>query len=320
MQGVNIEDWESVKPAADKLKAIGNIKGYVELLQQHKSLATAPVKQNIIEGADGYKYDADTKERILPDVVKPDEKGAKPSNAQKMMRELIKGDPEHGVPPMSPSLARKISYNTIKPVTHPTSGDTVLYDEENLDGEPIVLAAGDKVAVRFHKELKDFGNAVEKSGISQQEFNLREVEKIMFTKDADGNKVAIDDIPGFGQTGMVPTAALSDEGKKLRQALATVQNITLKDRSGAAVTVPEFERFKKEFSQGMFQTDKALANAMIRIRRIFDQHKQSLSAGYRDDVVNSYSGNSGIAFRPAASVKKSGGMVRGEDGKWRPSQ
>jgi hypothetical protein len=317
MEQIDVTNQMEVGVAYKELMKIGNVRGAIELLQQHKSLATTPAKRDVTKGADGYNYYTDTQERVLPDVVKTEESDkVRPSNAQKMMRELIKGDPDNGVEPMSAALARKIAYNTIKPVTDPTTGSTVLYDEEDLTGQPMVLSPGDRVAVKFQTQLKDFGNVVEKSGISQQEFNLREVEKLMFTEDAAGNKVAVDDIPGFGQTGMMPTAALSDEGKKLRQALATVQNITLKDRSGAAVTIPEFERFKKEFSQGAFQTDKALANAMLRIRRIFDQHKQSLSSGYMDNVVKAYSGNSGISFRAFAEGKKSGGMVRREDGSW----
>jgi len=316
MQQIDVTRPEEVKVGYDELMKIGNVKGALELLKAHNEFATTPAKRDIIDGADGYKYYVDTQERVLPDVVKQEGENAKPSNSQKMMRELIKGDPENGVEPMSPALARKIAYNTIKPVTDPTTGDTILYDEEDLTGKPMVIAPGDKQALKFQMELKDFGSVVEKSGISQQEFNLREVEKLMFTKDADGNKVMVKDIPGFGQTGMFPEASLSDEGKQLRQALATVQNITLKDRSGAAVTVPEWERFKKEFSSGMFQTDKALANAMLRVRRIFDQHKQSLSAGYMDNVVKAYSGNSGISFRAFAEGKKSGGMVRREDGSW----
>ncbi|MDD5060669.1 MAG: hypothetical protein PHN44_00090 [Candidatus Marinimicrobia bacterium] len=60
-----------------------------------------------------------------------------------------------------------------------------------------------------------------------------------------------------------------------RTAIANIQNITLKDRSGAAVTVPEFERFKKEVVRTQAQPKQFMAT--LQRMRDFTQNELSTS-------------------------------------------
>ena len=84
-------------------------------------------------------------------------------------------------------------------------------------------------------------------------------------------------IPGFGTGAVLPDWLAGKEGKEARNAVTRLTNITLKDRSGAAVTTPEFERAKAELAIAVGKTDKDLLFAL---------------KGYRDQL----NGLSGIAL------------------------
>lgn len=92
------------------------------------------------------------------------------------------------------------------------------------------------------------------------------------------------DIPGLGGTGKIPAIFLTTEGLKNRQLLSQLQNITLKNRSGAAVTATEFDRLKTELGTGALSTDAQVRNALIRMKQLFDDHTKRMRAGYSDEV------------------------------------
>jgi len=68
-------------------------------------------------------------------------------------------------------------------------------------------------------------------------------------------------------------------------------NITLKDRSGAAVTNQELDRLKQEFAAGLFKTDTQLKAALGRMRDIIQTHYAAIAAGHGPDVLNAYNEN-----------------------------
>jgi len=68
---------------------------------------------------------------------------------------------------------------------------------------------------------------------------------------------------------------LGTDETAFRTAIANIQNITLKDRSGAAVTVPEFERFKKEVVRTQSQPKQFIAT--LQRMRDFTQNELSTS-------------------------------------------
>jgi len=92
------------------------------------------------------------------------------------------------------------------------------------------------------------------------------------------------DIPGFGQTGGLPELSLSQAGKDTRSAVQALINITLKDRSGAAVTTQEFERFKKEIGSGFFRTDKQLRLGIKRAIKALRSTIRTIEAPFRIEL------------------------------------
>ena len=78
------------------------------------------------------------------------------------------------------------------------------------------------------------------------------------------------DIPGAGYKGtLARNFMLGKDGKKIRALIATVQNRALKERSGAAVTPSEFERFEKEIPTWLSSEDN-LINGLKTLRKILD--------------------------------------------------
>lgn len=79
-----------------------------------------------------------------------------------------------------------------------------------------------------------------------------------------------EDIPGAGYKGsLARNFMLGKDGKKIRALIATVQNRALKERSGAAVTPSEFERFEKEIPTWLSSEDN-LRNGLKTLRKILD--------------------------------------------------
>lgn len=109
---------------------------------------------------------------------------------------------------------------------------------------------------------------------------------------------------------MVPQAA--------QDARADVQklfNITLKDRSGAAVTNQELERLKKEFGTGVLKEAGQLVRAIQRVREIVESHYAGIGASYGKNVLDAYNENleavGGRRFTPSNTASKTPGRTLG---------
>lgn len=245
---------------------------------------TALLKDFTTQSVNAWRKDNNSE--LIPRKSPNGEDGAKTS-AYKQMQELMAQG-------MDRDTAQKIAYNTSKTVTDPITGDTVLVDERQVinpsNGDSNVILKGNKLPLKLEADVKDFGATVEKAKISDMDGLLNLIDKEVLSQPDDF------DIPGYGQTSFMPAIALSDDGKRVRQLVNTVQNTVLKDRSGAAVTVPEFERLKLELSTGKVTTDAQIRNAMGRLKAIFENHKQNIAAGYPREVVDAYSKNSSIKF------------------------
>lgn len=105
------------------------------------------------------------------------------------------------------------------------------------------------------------------------------------------------DIPGYGGTGMLPQFMLTEEGKKLRQDVGMLKNITLKDRSGQAVTNQEMQRFLEELGTGYFSNDDQLRNGLSNVRRNFNATKQNVVAGVDDATLTEYMNRGGMTLQ-----------------------
>lgn len=122
-------------------------------------------------------------------------------------------------------------------------------------------------------------------------------------------KVDFGDLTGLGA--LKPDLAVNSETKAARQSLQQLFNITLKERSGAAVTNNELLRLQKEFGEGAFKTKDQLEGAVARAREIVTKHYQAIAAGYGNDALKFYNDNlEAVGGRP---LIRSGGDTKKDD-------
>jgi hypothetical protein len=62
----------------------------------------------------------------------------------------------------------------------------------------------------------------------------------------------------------------------------------LKKRSGAAVTESEYVRFLEELRGGTYSGDSGMRNFIIQLRRVVDEDKANILAGYSIESQNRY--------------------------------
>lgn len=136
------------------------------------------------------------------------------------------------------------------------------------------------------RELQSLGRDYVKSGIPDLDSAMGSLEDIL--KPYEGK-----DIPGMGATGFLPSALVSQDAKKVRQAVAAVSNRLLKVRSGSAVTDQEFQRFGQELGTYLGATDAELMRAIPLIRQTMTAAQNSIFAGYDPEIVDVYKGRLG---------------------------
>jgi len=156
------------------------------------------------------------------------------------------------------------------------------------------LAADAKNLDRVDKKVTAFATQLDKTNVPQFESLLSDIE-------ADIGKFK--DIPGYGGImGNLPTFLQTEEGRALRQKIATLRNLTLKDRSGAAVTNQELTRLLEELGTGMLKTDADLKRGLSGVRKNLDAVKQNVVAGVDDDTLNEYQQRGGMPLKRGAQT------------------
>lgn len=93
----------------------------------------------------------------------------------------------------------------------------------------------------------------------------------------EGPAAAAADIPLVG--GAIERVAMSRGERDLRGAVQKLMNLELRDLSGAAVTVPEFERFKKSYQAGAFASSAELRKGLQRAADGIRAKMKTLEAG-----------------------------------------
>jgi len=272
MKGVGFKDREGLFAASQKLVEAGDYEGGLKIAQLGHGIKVDTAK----EGA--------------------------PSTAQKKYEELV----ALGV---APQRARSLAFGALKTPVDPTTGAITLVDylggtEELVSGTPATttttsrITEGGKPAIRLSENIEDLSDAWDDGGMPTLGHAIGMISNSMeaFPEGTD--------IEGMGQTGALHKSLISERGVQLRQRVASLMNLVLKDRSGAAVTVPEFDRFKKEFNAGLLQTDEDFRNAFSDLKKGFEDHKESIAAGYSDAALSTFSKRSGIKFKERK--KKSG--------------
>lgn len=133
------------------------------------------------------------------------------------------------------------------------------------------------------KVTQQLGTALEKANIPQTAQVLRAAEKA-----ASDDKV-IEYLTG--PKSLVPDMVAGNDVTNARQAIQKLFNITLKDRSGAAVTNQELERLKAEFGSGVFKTSQQLRDAITQAKSIIDAHYKGIAAGFGKGALDRYNAN-----------------------------
>jgi hypothetical protein len=134
---------------------------------------------------------------------------------------------------------------------------------------------------RVDTEATRLQGALEKAGLPEADTVLASVEKALETAPQAAEYLS-------GPKSLIPDLAVPDEVKFARQAFQKLFNITLKNRSGAAVTIPELERLKKEFATGAWKTPQQLIEGVNQARNVINQHYRSVSAGFAPEALETY--------------------------------
>jgi hypothetical protein len=233
-------------------------------------------------------------------IKAPEEPSA--STSHKKMMELL----NQGV---NPKVAQGIAYGAYRQVTDPSTGDVSLVDLRKAGGSippqeaeeaTTILTKGTRKEEKFTANVTKLADDVVRTNVPQAESALGEIEGMVNIIRERGDT----DLPGFGLSAALPDIALSDEGKALRQRVSKLFNITLKDRSGAAVTSQELERLKREFGAGALKTDNQLLDALNIYRRELEDLKKTVAAGYSPDVVREFEARGGVRLTQPTKENK----------------
>jgi hypothetical protein len=196
-------------------------------------------------------------------------------------------------------LAKLAKATEVKP------GFTAATDEEK---KRLEAAPGDVVLVK--RDPRDPNTILEYKFESKQEDRVEKIRKAVNDSKQISTLSALDkaedligtytskgkDIPGMGPLGQL---SYLPEAKEVRSTLASLQNIILKDRSGAAVTVPEFDRLKQELSTRYYNTDADLIKSLVRFREIANQHLASQLGGFKKEDIDTYVKTGGVDIKPS---------------------
>ena len=251
-----------------------------------------PTDRRIIKGADGYNYFSDNMERVLPNV----EKQIKPTK-----RNIIKdaagfqryADTGERV---FPGVEKPNKSKSVKPLTDNQKLELDLNKNDNVTGT--FDAAGNlidyKVSSKIDDRMGKISKAVKDSGLQESDEALRSLENYIVDLKGQG----YENLPGIGLVqGRTPGAAISAEGKKLRSLVSAYENITLKKRSGAAVTPSELLRVQAELAGAIKTSDEnVLLDVIRRNRNVLEKQKKTVFAAYRPDDVSIYQDKGGLSY------------------------
>lgn len=167
-------------------------------------------------------------------------------------------------------------------------GNTTLYGRVSADLRTL-RGEEEKISKETRTSLKDLSEQMIKYNIPTMEKNLLVMENLIeeFRARRGG------DLPGIN---ILEQYDPREPAKKVQSAYAKLRNIVLKERSGAAVTVPEFERLKEEIRGATFVTDKDIIRWVGTIRDAVEANKKGILAGYTQDVKDLYVKGGGVSI------------------------
>jgi hypothetical protein len=139
---------------------------------------------------------------------------------------------------------------------------------------------------QLNKQVQQLGKAIEGAKLNDSNAVLQNVESRISKNPALLEYVS-------GAKSALPDWSVPTDIAMGRQAISKLFNIELKNRSGAAVTVPEYERLKDEYGKGVFKTPAQIKGAIEQARNLLNQHYRSVAAGFSPDVLKTYNENLG---------------------------
>lgn len=166
-----------------------------------------------------------------------------------------------------------------------------------LDKELALLKEKDDAKDEYDaKAVERLSKQLESTGIPALEQSFANFEKTVAPYIEKGV-----DIPGMGRaTNVLPAAALSDEGKTVRQSLASIRNQVLRARSGAAVTAPEQARVYEEIGTLLGGSDEQVMQGLAMLKETMNAQKTNALSGYGDAEIAEYERRRGGRKAPAA--------------------
>lgn len=139
------------------------------------------------------------------------------------------------------------------------------------------------------KKTLKYSESLEKTGVPKAVGQLEAVYQDLPPKG---------DIEGYGVIGgAVPDILTTEKGKRLRQNIATLFNIELKDRSGAAVTDQELQRLKDEFGSGSWKTEAQLRQGIAAYQKRLQEVIRNIEAGVDPEAAAEYVKRDGRDFK-----------------------
>lgn len=161
--------------------------------------------------------------------------------------------------------------------------------------ELVSTTRSDAVSRRESEKLEA---GVQKYASTLQKEGIPELETAVAAAEGALGRYKKGEVPGVGRLeGAIPSALLSDEGNDVRQAVATVRNIVLNARSGAAVTDQELRRMVEELGTGLGQSEDALRRGLQKVRDRLESIKANAAAGVTDDVKGLYEERGGVRIQ-----------------------
>jgi hypothetical protein len=139
-------------------------------------------------------------------------------------------------------------------------------------------------ANQLQKQTQQLGTALERANMPEADATIRGVEDAL--KKAPNLAEYLS-----GPKSLLPDAVVPEDIRAGRQAFQKLFNITLKNRSGAAVTTQELDRLKAEFGAGAFKTKDQLEGAVQQARSILGQHYRGIASGFGKDTLDAYNAN-----------------------------
>ena len=151
-----------------------------------------------------------------------------------------------------------------------------------------------KISSKIDDRMGKIGKAVKDSSLQESDEALKALENYIVDLKSQG----YENLPGIGLLqGRTPGAAISAEGKKLRSLVSAYENITLKKRSGAAVTPSELTRVQAELAGAIKTADEnVLLDVIRRNRNVLEKQKKTVFAAYRLEDVNIYQDKGGLGY------------------------